>query len=142
MTLKRSEYTALLYSAPSHNNHPVGTLKVWTPPSSEPPAQMVIEPIGTKGGEGGGKIIPLMLDTANPAMLPLDASMPLVEIKLVDKEPKDAFDVTIKEPAVRLDVRRVFILPVIELNCMHPIVLAVIMPLDTKDVDMVLRVAN
>ena len=102
---------------------------------------MVTEPIGTKGGEGGGYTNPLMLETANPAMLPLVASMPLVEIKLVDKEPKDALDDTVKVPAVRLDVRRVFMLPVIELNWMHPIVLAVIMPLDIKDVDMVLRVA-
>jgi hypothetical protein len=35
-----------------------------------------------------------MLETANCAMLPLDASMPLVEIALVDIEPNNALDVT------------------------------------------------
>jgi hypothetical protein len=55
---------------------------------------MVIEPTGTKGGIGGGYTFPLMLETANCAMLPLDASMPLVEIALVDIEPNNALDVT------------------------------------------------
>jgi hypothetical protein len=81
-------------------------------------------------------------------MLPADASMPLVEIALVDIEPINALDVTNKdpmlalEPTVRLDVSRVFMLPDRELNWKHPILLAVIVPLDIKDVDIVLRVAN
>ena len=109
---------------------------------------MVIEPTGTKGGIGGGYTIPLMLETANDVILPLNASMPFVEIALVDIEPMDALDVTNKdpmlalEPTVRLDVSRVFMLPDIELNWKHPILLAVIVPLDIKDVDIVLRVAN
>ena len=98
---------------------------------------MVIEPTGTKGGAGGGYTIPLMLETANCAMLPLFASMPFVEIALVDKETNNAL-----EPTVRLDVSRVFMLPDIELNWKHPTLLAVIVPLDIKDVDIVLRVAN
>jgi hypothetical protein len=44
-------------------------------------------------------------------------------------------------PAVTLDVTRVFMLPVKELNWKHPILLAVVVPLDRKDVDMVLIVA-
>ena len=44
-------------------------------------------------------------------------------------------------PAVTLDVIRVFMLPVKELNWKHPILLAVVVPLDRKDVDMVLIVA-
>lgn len=44
-------------------------------------------------------------------------------------------------PAVMLDVIKLFMLPDKELKLKHPIVLAVIMPLDMNDVDMVLIVA-
>ena len=49
--------------------------------------------------------------------------------------------VVIATPAVTLDVTNVFILPDKELKLKHPIILAVIVPLDTKDVDIVLIVA-
>jgi hypothetical protein len=48
---------------------------------------MVIEPVGTKAGVGGGYMLPLMLETANCAMLPADATIPLVEIELVLRNP-------------------------------------------------------
>ena len=44
----------------------------------------------------------------------------------------------LKFPVIEL---RKFMLPLIELNWKQPILLAVIVPLDRKDVDMVLRVA-
>lgn len=71
-----------------------------------------------------------------------------VDRREVDIEPMVALDVTNKlpilalEPTVRLDVTRLFMLPVKELNWKHPMLLAVIVPLDRKDVDMVLNVAK
>lgn len=80
---------------------------------------MVTEPIGTKGGVGGGYTIPLILETANDVMLPFNASMPLVEIKLVDKEL----------------IAALLMLPLIVLKLKVPIVLAVIVPVLTKKDD-------
>jgi hypothetical protein len=77
---------------------------------------MVTEPIGTKAGVGGGYMLPLMLETANDVILPFNASMPPVEIKLVDKELMEAL----------------LMLPLIVLKLKVPIVLAVTMPVLTK----------
>jgi hypothetical protein len=77
---------------------------------------MVTEPIGTKAGVGGGYMLPLMLETANDVILPFNASMPLVEIALVDKEL----------------IVALLMLPLIVLKLKVPIVLAVTMPVLTK----------
>jgi len=95
-------------------------LKFWVPPSSKPPAQMVTEPIGTKAGVGGGYMLPLMEETANDVILPFNASMPLVEIKLVDKEL----------------IAALLMLPLIVLKLKVPIMFAVIVPVLTKTDDM------
>ena len=81
---------------------------------------MVTEPVGTKGGVGGGKIIPLMLETANALTLPLNASKLLVEISLVDKELMEA----------------PLMLPLIVLKLKVPIMFAVIVPVLTTTDDM------
>ena len=94
-------------------------MKFWVPPSSKPPAQMVTEPIGTKAGVGGGYMPPLMEETANDAILPFNASMPLVEIKLVDKEL----------------IAALLMLPLIVLKLKVPTVSAVIVPVLTKKDD-------
>jgi hypothetical protein len=73
-------------------------------------------PTGTKAGVGGGYMLPLILETANDVILPFNASMPPVEIKLVDKELMEAL----------------LMLPLIVLKLKVPIVLAVTMPVLTK----------
>jgi hypothetical protein len=77
---------------------------------------MVTEPIGTKAGVGGGYMLPLMEETANDVILPFNASMPLVEIALVDKEL----------------IAALVMLPLIVLKLKVPIVSAVNVPLLTK----------
>jgi hypothetical protein len=72
-------------------------------------------------GDGGGYGVPLIVLTA---------------IVLVFR-----LGVVIETPAVTLDVTKVFILPDKELKLKHPMILAVIVPLDRKDVDIVLMVA-
>jgi hypothetical protein len=81
---------------------------------------MVTEPTGTKGGVGGGYMIPLMEETANALTLPLNTSKLLVEISLVDKELMEA----------------PLMLPLIVLKLKVPILLAVIVPVLTKIDDM------
>ena len=68
--------------------------------------------------------------------------MLLAAIVPVDRREVDIEPMVALEPTVRLDVTRLFMLPVKELNWKHPMLLAVIVPLDRKEVDMVLNVAK
>jgi hypothetical protein len=79
---------------------------------------MVMEPIGTP--RLPGICIPLTLETANDVILPFNASMPLVEITLVDKEL----------------IAALAMLPLIVLKLKVPIIFAVIVPVLTKTDDM------
>jgi hypothetical protein len=79
---------------------------------------MVMEPIGTP--RLPGICTPLILETANDDILPFNASMPPVEIKLVDKELMVA----------------ALMLPLIVLKLKVPIMFAVIVPVLTKTEDM------
>ena len=107
---------------------------------------MVIEPVGTRKGDGeggGGYSIPLIVlrwilivDRVGEVIL-LNDVMVLDVCIFVANRLGDVMDT----PAVMLDVIKVFMLPAKELKLKHPIVLAVIVPLDRNDVDIVLIVA-
>ena len=70
MTPNRFAYSSLFSSLPLHTSHPAGTLKFWTPPSSEPPAQIVMAPTGLRPGRGYGD--PLMVETSKADMVALE----------------------------------------------------------------------
>jgi hypothetical protein len=164
MTKYRALYVNCDTALPSHANHPVGTAKFWGVtllPPSEPPAHTVTEPVGTRKGDGlggGGYSIPLIVlswtfivDRVGEAIL-FNETMVLLACRFVVNIVGDSkvvvwiFVVDIlgdvmDTPAVMLDVIRVFMLPDKELKLKHPIVLAVIVPLDMNDVDIVLIVA-
>ena len=107
---------------------------------------MVIEPVGTRKGDGeggGGYSMPLIVlrwilivDRVGEVILFNDV-MVLEPCIFVANRAGDVMET----PAVTLDVTKLFMLPVRELKWKHPILLAVIVPLDKKDVDMVLIVA-
>jgi hypothetical protein len=106
-------------------------------PPSKPPAHTTIEPVGVMPGDGGGYGVPLIVLTAIVLVVRLNEVMVFdVCIFVVNR-----LGVVIETPAVTLDVTKVFILPDKELKLKHPMLLAVIMPLDMKDVDIVLMVA-
>jgi len=77
---------------------------------------MVMEPVGAERGEAGGYELPLTVETTSVVILALFASMPFVEIELVDKELIAALSM----------------LPLIVLKLKVPIMFAVIVPVLRK----------
>lgn len=128
---------------------------------------MVIEPVGTRKGDGeggGGYSIPLIVlrlilivdrvgevTEFDVCIFVANRLGVVTETPVVRVNEVMVFDVcmfvanrlgaVIETPAVTLDVTKVFILPDKELKLKHPMLLAVIIPLDMKDVDIVLMVA-
>lgn len=161
MTEYRALYTICDTASPLHANHPVGTAKFWgfkLVPPSEPPAQTVIEPVGTRADVGGGYTVPLIeltiillvfilgdVKLLNDAIefndtIVLSACRFVVYIVGDDTLVAWMFIVDILGDVTRLsacivDVVMKFILAVIELNWKHPMLLAVVVRLDKKMVD-------
>jgi hypothetical protein len=151
MTANRLAYVVALTSDPSQISHPIGTEPVVRP------LHISITPDGVSEGGGYGALL-IVLRTILLVFMICEAMefnevMVLLACRFVVNIVGDVVVLTtcifvanrlgdvMDTPAVMLDVIKLFMLPDKELKLKHPIVLAVIVPLDMNDVDIVLIVA-